>query len=766
MSGQQSAHGWEPLAGLTVLELGDGVAGASATDVLAALGAAVTTVAASDSVLRALRPQLDGSSVLSAVLDSRKQVAAGMVGDRLLREIAVADVVVCDRVHRAAAGLPAMASDYLPFVAKRNRGTWVTVSAFGMDGPKGDVYGSELTVAAASSVLGIVRDPESGRLVKLPGSQALLSAGAAAALAALHALSELAATGEPQHASVSAQAAALMTGPVIQCAAPMLNTEEAGGAARFGAPSGLYECRDGAVWIMAMEQHQWAGIVRVLGDPEWARSFASVDDRIDRADECNALLAEAVRPWGRFELEVAMQREGVPACVLRNPQDLLASPQFAFRGAFRDIRIDGRSGRVVSAPFRLVPSDGQIPPTASRVPVTRTIRGLRILEASHILAVPLAGSLLGACGADVVKVEDPRRPDSYRTRGPYIDGHADKDWSAYFALMNHSKHSLDVDLSNPANVASLLDAVDVVIENYGLSRAGRFGIASGLLSHDRPSLLAISSSGFGHTGPSASYRAYAYGLQAAAGLQQLTRGSSGALVPVNMAAADLLTGFAIATIVAAWAVGPGPRPGASADMAMSELIASRLSEFVAAAALGIDAAPEPGDTRQSPYAPNGVYPTADGRAVAVSVLTDPEWEALKSSLGRPEALDQAAWRTAAGRAADQDALDIALEVAVSRFTADELATKLVRDGVMTSLVYSVADVVAADGGCLDSVYRPAVDHPLWGRRRLLGLAWTFVGRGPAKIGPPPPLGSARTAATSWAYGVAPAPDGRESRVSA
>ncbi len=62
-----------------------------------------------------------------------------------------------------------MASDYLPFVAKRNRGAWVTVSAFGMDGPKGDVYGSELTVAAASSVLGIVRDPESGRLVKLPG---------------------------------------------------------------------------------------------------------------------------------------------------------------------------------------------------------------------------------------------------------------------------------------------------------------------------------------------------------------------------------------------------------------------------------------------------------------------------------------------------------------------------------------------------------------------------------------------------------------------
>ena len=101
MSGQQRTHELAPLAGLTVLELGDGVAGAAATDALAALGAAVTTVAASDSVLRALCPQLDGSSVLSAVLDARKQVAAGIAGDRLLREISLAHVVVCDRVHRA-----------------------------------------------------------------------------------------------------------------------------------------------------------------------------------------------------------------------------------------------------------------------------------------------------------------------------------------------------------------------------------------------------------------------------------------------------------------------------------------------------------------------------------------------------------------------------------------------------------------------------------------------------------------------------------------
>jgi crotonobetainyl-CoA:carnitine CoA-transferase CaiB-like acyl-CoA transferase len=764
MSGAPPAHELAPLAGLTVLELGDGVAGAAATDVLAALGAAVTSVVSSDSVLRALHPRLAGRSVLSAVLDSRKRVEAGMAADQLRSAIATADIVVCDRVHRALAGLPPRADDYIQFTAEHNRRAWVTVSAFGLEGGRADVYASELTVAAASSVLGFVRDPDSGQPVKLPGSQALLSAGAATALAALHALSERAATGEPQHAWVSAQAAALMTGPVIQCAAPMLNTEEAGGAARFGAPSGLYECRDGMVCIMAMEQHQWEGIVRALGNPDWAHSFATVDDRIDHADECNAHLAEAVRPWGRLELETKLQSEGCPAGALRSPQDLLASPQFAARDAFREVRIDGQSSRVVSAPFRLTRNNS--PATGGQHAPAGTIRGLRIMEASHILAVPLAGSLLGACGADVVKVEDPRRPDSYRTRGPYIDGHADKDWSAYFALMNHSKQSLDVDLSNPGNVAALLDAVDVVIENYGLSRATRFGIASGVLAEEHPGLLAISSSGYGHTGPWASYRAYAYGLQASSGLQYLTRGSTGSLAHVNMASADLLTGFALATIVAAWAVGSTRRPGARADAAMSELIASRISEFVAAAALGLDAAPEAGASRQAPYAPSGVYPTADGRTVAISILTDAEWQVLKSRLGSPPELGQEAWGSAAGRAADHNNLDIALAAAVGRFESGDLVTSLTGAGVMASPVYSVADLVAADGGLLDPAYRPMVDHPLYGRRRLLGLAWTFAGRGSAQIGSPPPLGSARTAVASWAYEVAPALADRESRVDA
>ena len=588
--------------------------------------------------------------------------------------------------------------------------------------------------------------------------QALLTAGATTALAALHALSERAATGQPQHADVSAQTAALTAGPVLQCAEPLLNAKGVGGSKRYGAPSGLYECRDGAICIMAMEQHQWTALTRALGNPPWAADFDRFEDRLDRAAECNALLTEALQSWDKFDLETRLQQEGVPAGALRTPADLLASPQFASRGALRQVDVGGQTAQVVSAPYRLSTAG------PGRVPGRPTIRGLRVLEAGHVLAVPLAGALLGVCGADVVKLEEPRRPDMYRTRGPYIDGQADEEHSAYFALMNHSKQSLDVDLSRPEVVTTPLDHADVLIENYGPSRARRYRIDSVQAAAEHPGLLAISSSGYGHTGPWSHYRAYAYNLHTSSGLQDLTRGSMGQPVHVEMAWADLTTGFALATLVAAWAVGSDRAAGASGDIAMSELVAARLSDFVAAADLDLDSGFRPGSLRQAPYAPHDVYSSADAHGVAISVRTDAEWAGLTEALGSPQSLGVASWLTAAGRAADQDGIDTALAAEVLRHPAGELAKRLAHAGVLASVVLTPAQL-AAEGGLLDRIYLPEVDHPLWHRRRLLGPAWTFVGRDPIAISAPPRLGSARDATDCWARELADAVDGVESAVS-
>ena len=146
----------------------------------------------------------------------------------------------------------------------------------------------------------------------------------------------------------------------------------------------------------------------------------------------------------------------------------------------------------------------------------------------------------------------------YRRRGPYIDGEAGMERSAYFALMNHSKASaaFDVDARRD-RLDAMVSAADVVLENLGPKRASALGLAASIAPTEHPDLLAVSSSGFGQDGPQAEYRAYAYNLQASCALGYLTRNAAGDSAEIDIAWADLIAAYSLATIIAAWAVGPG-----------------------------------------------------------------------------------------------------------------------------------------------------------------------------------------------------------------
>ena len=122
----------------------------------------------------------------------------------------------------------------------------------------------------------------------------------------------------------------------------------------------------------------------------------------------------------------------------------------------------------------------------------------------------------------------------------------------------------------------------------------------------------MSSSGFGQDGPQARYRAYAYNLQAACTLGYLTRNAAGESAEIDIAWADLIAAYSLATIIAAWAVGPAGNAGVGLDFAMADLVIAHFNEFIAAASIASDDldADLRVDTaeRLAPYGPNGVYP--------------------------------------------------------------------------------------------------------------------------------------------------------------
>lgn len=720
------------LDGLRVLELGDAVAGAGATSLLAALGAEVTSLVDPKSAHRRGRPAASPGqpSLLSVVLDRRKKLLPAPEYD-LHAVAALIDgedfgLVVVDRVAGLTGPLAPLQplESYLSFVNRANSGAWLSISAFGLSGDRREDTAGEMTIAAASGMLASVHDPATGAPMKLAGCQSLLNTSQVAALAACHAL-DLASDGAPVHIDLSALEATIATGPILEASTILLTAGGPGGAKRYGAPASFYTCRDGQIRISAMEDHQWNGVVVAMGSPEWTDRFATTQSRIDGQDEIDARISEWTATLGKIDAETLLQAHGVPATAMYSPAEILSSPQLAHRGSFETIDVDGRPATIVGSPYRSLGESGEVR--------SRSIRGLRVAEVSHVLAVPLAGAILAALGAEVIKLEDLQRIDMYRRRGPYIDNRPGVERSSYFALVNHSKSSQAFDFEyQPDRLAAVLDRSDVVIENVGGKRAARLGIAASEVLRKRPGVLAVSSSGFGQDGPFSSYRAYAYNLQASCCLGYLTRSEDGEPAEIDLPWADVVSGFAVAAVIAAWAVGPSGNRGAGLDFAMADLVIGHFNEFIAAASLDpssdgtVDRANE-----MAPFAPNGVYPTEDGW-IAISVLDDAAFGALRDTLRVP------APAPAPDRFAQRKELDALVAAATSTCKAAELARDLRALGIDAEEVVTARQLPDVKQ-LVDRDFFTSVEHPEWGRKRLIGIPWRPYGRPAIPLGPPPLL---------------------------
>jgi crotonobetainyl-CoA:carnitine CoA-transferase CaiB-like acyl-CoA transferase len=738
MTGTERTPGRGLLAGLTVLELGDNVAGAAAAATLASFGASVTKVAEADSPIHAHQPGRrsggpSSGSLMAALLDDAKEITDAAA---IVPSIDEFDVVIADRTIGGSALVPAYVPDYLELVARYPTPVWVTISAFGIDGSRAHLFGTELTIAAAAGLLAAVRDPVTQQPIKLAGCQALLSAGQVGALAACDGVSRRNAGQARVHLDVSACEAAIATGPVLQCVSSLLRCGGAIGAKRYGAPAGYFPASDGIVRISAMEDHQWRGLADAYDRQDLVDRWPAAADRIDHGPEIDAEVSALTAGQPKAECEAVLQHTGVPATAVYSPAELLESPQFAFRGSFRQFDVGDRTVRALGAPFTIERTG-----VPSRPVPASSIHGLRVAEAGHVLAAPLAGALLGAMGADVVKVEDPDRMDMYRRRGPYVNDEPGENNAAYFALVNHSKRSMTIDLADErAALDTVLSSGDVVVENFGPSRARKFGLDAPSLRASHPHLLAVSSSGYGHQGPWSGYRTYAYNLHASCAMVFLTKTRAGDPVEIDLAWADLISGYALATVVAAWAIGSARHEGAMVDFSMAELVAARFNEFVAAADLsGVDVV-EDGTNHQPPFAPNAAFPTRDGRFVAISVLTDEHWRALCTLMDRAVTSDDR-WQTSDGRQRSEDALDEAVRTFTMKHAGRDLAVLLQEAGVPAALVVLPADL-PTEHDLVEREFFVRIKHPIWGEGRIIGLPWRPAGATATALAPPPILGDA------------------------
>jgi crotonobetainyl-CoA:carnitine CoA-transferase CaiB-like acyl-CoA transferase len=321
--------------------------------------------------------------------------------------------------------------------------------------------------------------------------------------------------------------------------------------------------------------------------------------------------------------------------------------------------------------------------------------GIRVIDASRVLAGPFATMLLADLGADVIKVEPPAG-DETRTWGPPWWGPAEDRRSAYFASVNRNKRSVVLDLRTDAGRATLdrlLAGADLLVHNYRPATAARLGLEADALRARHPRLVAASVGGF--PGADADRPAYDLLAQAVSGLMSVTGEPEGPPMKVGAALLDLIAGLECAVGALAALVGRG-----RAGSVEVSLVEAGLGALVNVLGNHLASGEEPmrhGNAHPN-IAPYQVFAAADGELV-IAVGNDAQFERLVGVLGLA---DDGRFATNPLRVGARPDLAEWLGTAIGSHSRDELLAALAAADVPSGPVNRVSEAVtmmeAAAGG--------------------------------------------------------------------
>jgi crotonobetainyl-CoA:carnitine CoA-transferase CaiB-like acyl-CoA transferase len=321
----------------------------------------------------------------------------------------------------------------------------------------------------------------------------------------------------------------------------------------------------------------------------------------------------------------------------------------------------------------------------------RPLEGIRVVEAATLFAAPLAGMLLGDYGADVVKIEHPRRPDPARGHGPAKDGDG-----LWFKSLARNKRLLTLDLSRPEGrdlFLRLAEGADVVLENFRPGTLERWGAGPAELSAVNPRLVIARVSGFGQTGPYAARPGFGTLAEAMSGFAALNGEPDGPPLLPPFALADgvaaLATAFAI--MVALRAREESGR-GQLVDTSLIEPLMTLLGPQVTAYDLLGELQPRTGN-RSSHNAPRNLYATADGSWVAVSASATSIAERVLRLVGRPDLVEKPWFATGTGRAEHVDEIDDAVAAWIAVRPRDEVLASFEAAEAAIAPVYDASDIL-------------------------------------------------------------------------
>jgi crotonobetainyl-CoA:carnitine CoA-transferase CaiB-like acyl-CoA transferase len=316
--------------------------------------------------------------------------------------------------------------------------------------------------------------------------------------------------------------------------------------------------------------------------------------------------------------------------------------------------------------------------------------GIRVLDASRVLAGPFATMLLADLGADVIKIEPPGGDES-RGWGPPWWGDAAERRSAYFASVNRNKRSVVLDLRTDAGRA-ILDRLahnaDLLVHNHRPSVAARLGLGAERLEAAHPNLVVVTVGAFPGDADQRDRPAYDLLAQAVTGHMAVTGDPDGGPVRMGVAVLDLLAGMHAAVGGLAALVGRGR--ARRIDVSLIEVgVASLINVLGNVLASGDE--PRRWGTAHPNIVPYQAFTARDGELV-IAAANDAQFTRLLQVLGLHD--PDGRYATNAARVARRADLVPWLAAAVAQRGRDELHGALAHADVASGPVNSVQQALA------------------------------------------------------------------------
>ncbi len=359
------------------------------------------------------------------------------------------------------------------------------------------------------------------------------------------------------------------------------------------------------------------------------------------------------------------------------------------------------------------------------------LAGIKIIEAASYVTGPFASQLLADLGAEVIKVEEPKRGDPFR-------GWGERNYSSTFCSLNRNKKSVTVDFRTDEGrdvLLQLLISADVFIQNFRPGVLDKRGLGYDDIKERNPKLVYCSISGFGPKGPYRDMPGYDTIGQARSGLLSLLT-DPGKPQGMGISFSDHLTGmYACYGVLGALMNRSITGLGQHVETSLLRASVSFVSEN---AARYFETGHVPRRKHRTTTAGVFAFEDQDGLAFVLHMSSpDKFWLGLFDVVGKPEWGQDPRFNNRKARVENYDALNEQLAPIFRAGKRDDWLRRLIAADVPAAPINTL-DEVFADPQVKTYGFPIEVEHPQMGKMQLIGNA-VDMSRTPPSIDLPPPV---------------------------